>query len=293
MFVDRIQCWIHQQLYGRDGLLACLVLRTCANSRERHASHSDGGCGPRRRIHGHDDRDNDHQFYRRFGYRHRLCLLRDGRQHESAGAYRDHRQLLYRRRRLCALDFGQSDVASGWKRAPRRGRVIHDLAVGRLRWRRSRRPITSTAFGPPQVITEGCNCIISGNGPGPYIFSNTYMNATGLPMHYDDGGGPPLLPRGDYTITRNYFNTPALRKRMAGGPSSNGLWYGNRQPIEWKGGQRIILDGNIFNGCFEQINPVGVCSAVTPRSGGYVTDVAMTNNSYLNSTGRHESTEPD
>jgi hypothetical protein len=130
--------------------------------------------------------------------------------------------------------------------------------------------------------TEGTQAIIAGNGPGPYVIDNNFMSGTGIPLHFDDSGGP-FLSRGDYNVTRNTFDQPA--SEMAGGPKSNGLRYGNRQPLEWKGGNRIKVDGNIFTGSFAEDNPVSVSIAITPRSQGYVTDVDVTNNTFLNSVG--------
>jgi hypothetical protein len=122
---------------------------------------------------------------------------------------------------------------------------------------------------------EGSAAIIAGIGPGPYIFDNNFISGTGLPLHFDDSAGP-FQPRTDYTITRNTFDTPA--SQMATGPLSDGLRYGHRQPLEWKGGERIKVDGNIFLGTFSEDTPSCVAVAVTPRSGGFVSDFDFTNN---------------
>ncbi len=105
--------------------------------------------------------------------------------------------------------------------------------------------------------TEGCQCFIMGNGPGPYIFDDNYISGSGIPMHFDDSGGPYLI-RGDYYIHRNSFNVPLTE--LAGGPISNGLRYGHRQPIEWKSGRRIKVDGNQFSGNFQEDTP-STCSS--------------------------------
>jgi uncharacterized protein (TIGR03437 family) len=132
------------------------------------------------------------------------------------------------------------------------------------------------APGPPGV-SEGANSIIAGAGPGPYLISNNYISGAGLTLHFDDGGGP-LTARGDYTISKNDFVVPATMQLL--GVSSDGLWYGNRQPLEWKGGQRILVSGNSFTGCFAQVNNIGTCIIMTPRGGGTVTDVNVTNNQF-------------
>lgn len=139
-----------------------------------------------------------------------------------------------------------------------------------------------------QNDTEGSQAFVNGVGPGPYVFQNDWIEGTGIPLHFDDSGGA-FASRHDYNIIRNVFNQPP--SEMAGGPQSNGLKYFNRQPIEWKGGQRINLSGNIFQNCFSEDNPNEVCVANTPRSQGYVTDVSATNNSFINSVGGFNTAE--
>jgi hypothetical protein len=133
------------------------------------------------------------------------------------------------------------------------------------------------AVGPPSV-SEGANTLIAGNGPGPYLVSNNFFSGAGLTLHFDDSGGT-ILDRGDYTVTNNYFEVSP--KTQLNGPQSDGLWYGNRQPLEWKGGNRLLVSGNTFTGCYAQINNIGTCIILTPRTGGYVTDVDVSNNQFL------------
>lgn len=131
--------------------------------------------------------------------------------------------------------------------------------------------------------TEGSQSIIAGNGPGPYIFDNNIIEGTGIPLHFDDSGGP-FLKRGDYNITRNTFRVPAEQMAL-GSASPHGLRYGHRQPLEWKGGNRLKVDGNVFVGNFEEDSPIGINIALTPRSGGYTSDVDITNNSFVETAG--------
>src|SRR6185369_2882293 len=63
--------------------------------------------------------------------------------------------------------------------------------------------------------------------------------------------------------------------------ASDGLRYGHRNSLEWKGGQRMKVDGNIFQGSFSEVSPACVTIAMTPRSGGYVTDFDFTNNTVI------------
>ncbi len=126
--------------------------------------------------------------------------------------------------------------------------------------------------------SEGAASIIAGNGPGPYLFDNNFISGTGIPLHFDDSGGP-FLSRTDYTITRNTFDVPA--SQLATQPLSDGLRYGHRNSLEWKGGERIKVDGNIFQGSFSEQSPACLTVAITPRSGGFVSDFDFTNNSVL------------
>lgn len=136
---------------------------------------------------------------------------------------------------------------------------------------------------------EGTSAILAGQGPGPYVVNNNFISGTGIPLHFDDAGGS-LLPRGDFTITNNYFNTP--QGQLFGGPVTDGLWYGNRQPLEWKGGQRLKVNGNTFYGSFSDVTPASIVIAFTPRSGGYTTDVDISNNQFLTDNGGTNSPTP-
>jgi len=129
--------------------------------------------------------------------------------------------------------------------------------------------------------TEGCQCFISGDGPGPYILDNNLISATGIPYHFSDGGGPYAI-RADYYVHRNTWAAPLYE--IAGQPGSNNLRYGHRQFIEWKGGQRILFDGNIMSNTFQEDTPTSPFVAMTPRNGGWVTDVTITNNIFQGGT---------
>lgn len=126
--------------------------------------------------------------------------------------------------------------------------------------------------------SEGSNFLTGGEGPGPYLMYNNNISGCGLTIHFDDGGAT-FLRRHDYTITQNTFDAPTYCMLITN-VASDGLWYGNRQQLEWKGGQRILVSGNNFNGCFSQSNPNGLCLVMTPISGGYTTDVEVSQNQF-------------
>lgn len=145
-------------------------------------------------------------------------------------------------------------------------------------------PIQADAFSSVDA-TEGAQSFIAGLGPGPWIITNNYFSGSGIVMHFDDSGGSEYT-RGDYTIQRNTFNTPFTE--MFGGPISNGLRYGHRQPLEWKGGQRRRVDGNIFDGSFAEDTLSSVFVDDTPRAGGYSSDFDLTNNTFQHGPGGFE-----
>lgn len=132
--------------------------------------------------------------------------------------------------------------------------------------------------GTAPFATEGANFLVGGEGPGPYMMYNNYIGGAGLTTHFDDGGAT-WIDRHDYTIQQNTFDIPSYTLLLTS-PDSDGLWYGNRQPLEWKSGQRILVTGNNFVGCYSQSNPNGLCVVMTNAAGGYTTDVEISNNQF-------------
>lgn len=122
-------------------------------------------------------------------------------------------------------------------------------------------------------IAEGTNMWDAGGGPGPYLFNNNYISGAGLMLHFDDSGGP-LLIRTGFVVTRNFWDT--LDKYVTGQSGSDTLFYRNRQPLEWKGGQQIDANGNIFRGNYSDGSATSSLT-VTPRAGGVVTDITLRN----------------
>ncbi|MGH9582288.1 MAG: hypothetical protein ACRD4O_05080, partial [Bryobacteraceae bacterium] len=63
------------------------------------------------------------------------------------------------------------------------------------------------------------------------------------------------------------------------GIPSNGYWYGHRQVLEWKGGEREWIDGNIFDGSFADVNHAGPFDVTAHAGSSYgITDMDVTNN---------------
>ncbi len=133
-----------------------------------------------------------------------------------------------------------------------------------------------------RVAVEGSPSFIAGNGPGPFLIQNNTISSTGLPIHFDDSGGD-IYDRHDYVVRRNLFTAPL--SQQGGGPLSDGLHYSHRNMLEWKGGQRILVEGNIFEHNFADVSPLGAPLVLTPRAGGYITDVMIRNNTFRYNAG--------
>lgn len=133
---------------------------------------------------------------------------------------------------------------------------------------------------PSRFVSEGTNAMIGGTGPGPYFFINNYVEGAGNLWHHD-GGGAIEHPQTDYVYIRNTFSVPT--KYQFGAPGSDGRSYYNRQPLEWKGGHRILLDGNVFDHNYHHVaTSTLLFTSVGVNSGlGYgISDVTITNNTW-------------
>lgn len=119
--------------------------------------------------------------------------------------------------------------------------------------------------------------MLGGTGPGPYKFVNNYSDGAGLTWHFDDGGN--FRWRGNYIWDRNYIKQNL--RYMHGSSTSDGLFYFERQPLEWKGGQIIRAKGNIFDGVWREDIPNSAFFAIQPLRGGQVTDVLFESNTLM------------
>jgi hypothetical protein len=135
-----------------------------------------------------------------------------------------------------------------------------------------------THDGTPPLLYGG-----SPEGPGPYIFKDNYIDGLGGPLIiFDDTGTPPV--GGDFTIQRNTFHTNWTKFLTLFNPvanaafNSDGYDYRPRQHLEWKAGQRIKIDGNIFLGPYHDRTQGEL--TFTPYGGTAVTDIDITNNTF-------------
>jgi hypothetical protein len=157
---------------------------------------------------------------------------------------------------------------------------------------------------------NGSNAVQSGQGPGPFLFKNNYFSVTGNGMHFNEGGQDGFdthfahWQRGDFSIIRNDYitpldhlapwmdpndaqngvngYTPAYDTGLIAG--SNGLYYQGRQPLEFKAGQRMNIDGNRFHGGFSN-TAASIFIALTSVCDQPLSDGSFTNNTFSSGPG--------
>ena len=121
---------------------------------------------------------------------------------------------------------------------------------------------------------QDAQAICGWNGPGPYVITNNYLEASGENVLF--GGADPaivgLVPS-DITFTRNHLSKPLTWR-----PES---WI-VKNLFELKNAQRVTIDGNIMENNWVSAQP-GYAVLFTPRSDGtapwsVVQHVAFTNN---------------
>jgi Domain of unknown function (DUF4082) len=130
-----------------------------------------------------------------------------------------------------------------------------------------------------QWDTEGCQCMVGGLGPGPYIFSNNFIEATGTVWHHDDGGGDWAI-RGDYTYTRNYAISPKSQMASTQNSEWDGLEYFHRHMFEWKSGCRINFSGNVYGGAWLEDTPIGDMIEFAADNGCGLSDLNVQYNTF-------------
>ena len=136
--------------------------------------------------------------------------------------------------------------------------------------------------------TEGSTAIFGQYG-GPHIITNNRLECVGICVYWSDDSIGVAMPQ-DITVSRNLF-THSLTK-MAGGGTTDGRKYSHRQPIQFKIGQRILVDGNIIENSWQEITTNGYSivvisnSAFNPgQSANETSDIKISNNTIRNSSG--------
>ncbi len=176
---------------------------------------------------------------------------------------------------------GSCNQSDAWPKNPNKRAAAGEIACVTISGGAIRSVQNADAFSSADD-TEGAQSFIAGYGPGPFMIQNNWISGSGIVMHFDDSGDGEYT-RGDYTIQRNTFNVPLTE--MFGGPNSNGLRYGHRQTLEWKGGKRMRIDGNIFDGGFSEDTHSSVMMEIGSLNQGDVNDADVTNNTFQHGPG--------
>ncbi len=138
----------------------------------------------------------------------------------------------------------------------------------------------NAAIGTTQQA--GGNGMIGGVGPGPWMMIGNFISGAGLPWHFDNSGSRWAM-RGDYTLLRNYHYGP--RYTFFGTASSDGMDYTWRQPLEWKGGNRIRIYGDIFDGSMFEGGSKAMIALQSPGEVNCVTDADVMYNTFKHGPG--------
>jgi hypothetical protein len=127
----------------------------------------------------------------------------------------------------------------------------------------------------------GASIITLGNGHRLKLSNNAFVNSPGIPVFTQEfRDGPDMAPT-DIEITRNlFYNSDRFR---AGSPESDGRHYSTSHILEFKKGQRILIDGNVFDGNWADRTPTGPAVIFSPRgvaryTDNVISDVTLTNN---------------
>lgn len=100
-------------------------------------------------------------------------------------------------------------------------------------------------------------------GPGPGLIENNFLEAIGMTVYFPDVSRNSLPPT-DYVIRRNYFSHS--ERYLYGSPLNvSRKNYMNRQLIEFKAAQRVLVEGNVFDGNWNDVTQ-GAMVLLTPRS---------------------------
>jgi hypothetical protein len=95
------------------------------------------------------------------------------------------------------------------------------------------------------VDGQDTQAIIGYNGPGPFKIVNNELEAAGENVMF--GGADPAIANlvpSDMEIRRNHFFKPLTWK--VGDPSYLGMHWTVKNLLEIKNGQRVVIDGNLF-----------------------------------------------
>ncbi|HYP14403.1 MAG TPA: hypothetical protein VEQ63_10810, partial [Bryobacteraceae bacterium] len=117
-------------------------------------------------------------------------------------------------------------------------------------------------WGEADAFNLEATAIDIAEGPGPGKIEDNYLEAIGITLFFPDYSRH-HLPPADFVISKNYFAHP--EKYLLGSPENrSGKNYPNRQILELKAGQRMVVEGNIFDGNWADVTQ-GAMVLLTPR----------------------------
>jgi hypothetical protein len=95
---------------------------------------------------------------------------------------------------------------------------------------------------------------VMANGPGPIKLQNDSWTGPGIDVYFTADNGGASTPS-DIVISQSIFNVPDFYNNT--NAASDGRHYYDRNPLEFKTGQRVLVTGNTFQGAYSDVTTVG------------------------------------
>jgi hypothetical protein len=160
--------------------------------------------------------------------------------------------------------------------------AIVDSVVSEINsWRPVTRQGGSAAPGVHGYFAGAATVLTIGDASRVEIRNNLFENCIGITIYAEQYRSTSELTPSDVIISGNTFrNDDAYR---SGSPGSNGRYYGIRHAIEFKRAQRVLIDGNRFDGNWADWTPLGPAIGLLTRAEGVavnnrIQDVTIRNN---------------
>lgn len=181
---------------------------------------------------------------------------------------------------------GSCSLAGNWKRDTNGQSVAApvscvDLVVGNINATTMADSRTSTAGS-----ADGSRFIVAGFGTGPTEIKGNYFEGAGTIFNYSSAGTTQII-RGNANMERNYFKAPLTL--MFGSPTSDGLSYFQRVPVEVSGMYGFRFRGNVIDGSWAE-SLTGTLTqstmlAMPSVNGQGITDALVESNTFMHGPG--------
>ena len=133
-------------------------------------------------------------------------------------------------------------------------------------WRPLTRQGGSADSGAHGYFAGVATPLVLGDVSRVVIRNNLFENCVGITIFAESLRATSYLSPRDIVITGNTFhNDDRLR---AGSATSDGRYYGIRHTIEFKRGERLLIEGNVFEGNWADWTPVGPAIGLLTRGAG-------------------------